>query len=55
MALAAIELSRFDITLLDEPTNDLDFEGLRRLEDWVRARTAAWSSSPTTGTSSTAR
>ena len=27
----------FDITLLDEPTNDLDFEGLRRLEDgWGR-------------------
>ena len=33
VALAAIQLSRFDITLLDEPTNDLDFEGLARLED----------------------
>jgi ATPase subunit of ABC transporter with duplicated ATPase domains len=38
VALAGVELSRFDITLLDEPTNDLDFEGLRRLEDWVRHR-----------------
>jgi ATPase subunit of ABC transporter with duplicated ATPase domains len=28
-------LSRFDITLLDEPTNDLDFEGLERLERLV--------------------
>jgi ATPase subunit of ABC transporter with duplicated ATPase domains len=38
VALAAIELSRFDIVLLDEPTNDLDFEGLARLEQWVRQR-----------------
>ncbi len=38
VALAGIELSRFDITLLDEPTNDLDFDGLRRLETWVRSR-----------------
>lgn len=38
VALAAIELSRFDIVLLDEPTNDLDFDGLRRLEGWVRQR-----------------
>jgi ATPase subunit of ABC transporter with duplicated ATPase domains len=38
VALAGIELSRFDITLLDEPTNDLDFEGLAHLEAWVRAR-----------------
>ncbi|HEY1828533.1 MAG TPA: ABC-F family ATP-binding cassette domain-containing protein [Acidimicrobiales bacterium] len=37
-ALAAIVLSRFDITLLDEPTNDLDFEGLDRLESIVRNR-----------------
>jgi ATPase subunit of ABC transporter with duplicated ATPase domains len=34
-ALAAILLARFDITLLDEPTNDLDFEGLERLEEMV--------------------
>jgi ATPase subunit of ABC transporter with duplicated ATPase domains len=38
VALAAVELSRFDLTLLDEPTNDLDFEGLRRLEAWVGSR-----------------
>jgi len=38
VALAAIELSRFDIVLLDEPTNDLDFAGLARLEEWVRQR-----------------
>jgi ATPase subunit of ABC transporter with duplicated ATPase domains len=38
IALAAIELSRFDITLLDEPTNNLDFEGLERLEGFVRER-----------------
>jgi ATPase subunit of ABC transporter with duplicated ATPase domains len=33
--LAAVMLSRFDITLLDEPTNDLDFEGLELLEQLV--------------------
>ena len=38
VALAAIELSRFDIVLLDEPTNDLDFDGLARLEAWVAQR-----------------
>jgi ATPase subunit of ABC transporter with duplicated ATPase domains len=38
VAMAAIELSHFDIVLLDEPTNDLDFSGLRRLEQWVRSR-----------------
>ncbi len=37
-ALAAILLSRFDITLLDEPTNDLDFEGLSMLEEMVTRR-----------------
>jgi ATPase subunit of ABC transporter with duplicated ATPase domains len=30
VALSAIVLSRYDITLLDEPTNDLDFDGLDR-------------------------
>ena len=35
VALASMELSRFDVTLLDEPTNDLDFAGLDRLEAWV--------------------
>ena len=38
VALAAILLARFDITLLDEPTNDLDFDGLARLEDLVTRR-----------------
>jgi ATPase subunit of ABC transporter with duplicated ATPase domains len=33
--LAAILLARFDIFLLDEPTNDLDFDGLARLERFV--------------------
>jgi ATPase subunit of ABC transporter with duplicated ATPase domains len=34
-ALAAILLSRFDVFLLDEPTNNLDFAGLDRLEQFV--------------------
>ncbi|MGI8520530.1 MAG: ABC-F family ATP-binding cassette domain-containing protein, partial [Actinomycetota bacterium] len=34
-ALASMLLARFDVFLLDEPTNDLDFEGLARLEDWI--------------------
>ena len=37
--LAAVLLSRFDITLLDEPTNDLDFDGLERLEGFLLSRT----------------
>ncbi|MGY4711489.1 ABC-F family ATP-binding cassette domain-containing protein [Mycolicibacterium sp. CBM1] len=36
VGLAALLLSRFDIVLLDEPTNDLDLDGLARLEDFVR-------------------
>ncbi len=36
MGLAALLLSRFDIVLLDEPTNDLDLDGLDRLEEFVR-------------------
>jgi ATPase subunit of ABC transporter with duplicated ATPase domains len=35
-ALAALLLSRFDVMLLDEPTNDLDLAGLERLEGFVR-------------------
>jgi ATPase subunit of ABC transporter with duplicated ATPase domains len=35
VALASILLARFDVYLLDEPTNDLDFDGLRRLERFV--------------------
>ncbi len=38
-SLASILLSRFDVVLLDEPTNDLDFDGLERLERFVAART----------------
>ena len=34
-SLAAILLSRFDVFLLDEPTNDLDFAGLHRLEQFL--------------------
>jgi ATPase subunit of ABC transporter with duplicated ATPase domains len=34
-SLAAILLARFDVFLLDEPTNDLDFVGLATLEEFV--------------------
>jgi ATPase subunit of ABC transporter with duplicated ATPase domains len=34
-SLAALLLSRFDVFLLDEPTNDLDLDGLDRLERWI--------------------
>lgn len=33
--LASLLLSRYDIFLLDEPTNDLDLDGLERLERFV--------------------
>jgi ATPase subunit of ABC transporter with duplicated ATPase domains len=36
VALAALLLSRFDVVLLDEPTNDLDLDGLKRLEAFVQ-------------------
>ena len=36
VGLAALLLSRFDLYLLDEPTNDLDADGLDRLEEFVR-------------------
>ena len=36
VALAALLLSRFDVVLLDEPTNDLDLAGLERLERFVQ-------------------
>jgi ATPase subunit of ABC transporter with duplicated ATPase domains len=36
VGLAALLLSRFDLVLLDEPTNDLDLDGLERLESFVR-------------------
>jgi ATPase subunit of ABC transporter with duplicated ATPase domains len=34
-SLAGILLSRYDVFLLDEPTNDLDFDGLDRLESFL--------------------
>ena len=34
-SLAAILVSRFDVFLLDEPTNDLDFAGLAQLERFL--------------------
>src|SRR5204862_5832730 len=37
VALASILLARFDVYLLDEPTNDLDFAGLTRLESFLTA------------------
>ncbi len=33
--MASLLLSQYDIFLLDEPTNDLDLDGLRRLEEFV--------------------
>ncbi|MGH3643771.1 MAG: ABC-F family ATP-binding cassette domain-containing protein [Mycobacterium sp.] len=36
VGLAALMVSRFDVVLLDEPTNDLDLDGLARLEHFVR-------------------
>ncbi|MGN7150096.1 ABC-F family ATP-binding cassette domain-containing protein [Arthrobacter sp. SAFR-179] len=36
VALAALLLSRFDVVLLDEPTNDLDLAGLATLEGFVK-------------------
>ena len=36
VALATLLLSRFDVVLLDEPTNDLDLAGLARLEEFVK-------------------
>ena len=40
VGLAALLLSRYDAFLLDEPTNDLDIDGLDRLEDFVQSLTA---------------
>ncbi len=39
--LAAILVARFDVFLLDEPTNNLDFAGLDRLERFVTETKAA--------------
>jgi ATPase subunit of ABC transporter with duplicated ATPase domains len=40
-SLAAVLVSRFDVFLLDEPTNDLDFAGLDRLERFLAELTGA--------------
>lgn len=40
VGLAALLLSRYDLYLLDEPTNDLDLDGLALLEDFVDRSTA---------------
>jgi len=39
--LAALLLARFDVYLLDEPTNDLDLDGLEHLERWITSLQAA--------------
>jgi ATPase subunit of ABC transporter with duplicated ATPase domains len=36
--LASLLLSRYDVVLLDEPTNNLDLDGLARLEAFVQGR-----------------
>lgn len=38
VALAGVMAAPFDIMLLDEPTNDLDFDGIDRLERFLRSR-----------------
>ena len=40
-SLASLLLVRFDVFLLDEPTNDLDLDGLARLESWLVGLDAA--------------
>jgi ATPase subunit of ABC transporter with duplicated ATPase domains len=40
VGLAALLLSRFDVYLLDEPTNDVDLVGLARLESWLTGLSA---------------
>ena len=39
--MASLLLSRYDVFLLDEPTNDLDLDGLARLETFVTGLRAA--------------
>ena len=41
VSLAALTLSRFDVVLLDEPTNDLDLGSLDRLEQFVNGLQSA--------------
>ena len=40
VGLAQLMLARFDVLMLDEPTNDLDVIGLERLEQYVLAQDA---------------
>ena len=54
-SLARLLLSRYDVFLLDEPTNDLDLDGLERLERFVRVCAPVRCSSATTASSSRAR
>ncbi len=42
LALAAILLAKFDVFLLDEPTNNLDLDGLAVLESFVSRSSAAF-------------
>ena len=35
VGLASLMLSRYELYLLDEPTNDVDLDGLARLERWI--------------------
>ena len=51
VGLAALMLSRFDVVLLDEPTNDLDLDGLAQLEASSEVFVAASCWSVTTGSS----
>ena len=52
--LASLLLRRYDVFLLDEPTNDLDLDGLARLEGFVPACGPAPCWSATTASSCTA-
>jgi len=40
VGLAALLLARYDVFLLDEPTNDLDLDGLAVLERWTTSQLA---------------
>lgn len=42
VALAAIMANRYDVIMLDEPTNNLDMEGMIILERFIRRSTAAF-------------
>jgi ATPase subunit of ABC transporter with duplicated ATPase domains len=42
VGLAGVLASRFSVYLLDEPTNNLDLDGLELLEDWLSGSDAAF-------------